>query len=296
MNRKRNILRLAVAAVVAGCALHWWPDNDPVYEGRRTSVWVAQAFEDPLRRDAMEAVKEIGAPAVPFIAKRLHDRSHTLTFLSAEKVWAFRYRHPRLDGWMAEHVDNCAGKHDRAGWLLRLIGTNAQAAIPDVIDCLENCPSLHSYPATQLLDTLGDISGTNLAAIPYLTRRAGGNDSLSLRAAAVAYNIDGKTNLIIKTCERLSREDPGCLLGSEELGWYRDDRELNRHLVPLLERLYLDRNLDSRERESAICALQSRTNDAAAMLFCAVTMRNRENPMTGIWRSHVLSRPSVRGK
>jgi len=73
----------------------------------------------------------------------------------------------------------------------------------------------------------------------------------------------------METCERLSRIDPAGLLDGLELFWFKDDPELNQHLVSLLERLYLDPKLDARERSSAMAELESRTNDAAAVVFCA---------------------------
>ncbi len=265
MNRRRSILLLLVV-VATGCALHWWPDRGPMYHGRRTADWVAQAFKDRSRSESFEAVLKIGAPAVPFVARRLHDQSYTFHFLSADNLFYFCDHHPILGRWVS--VENCADKHAQAAWLLWCMGTNAQAAIPDVTDCLESCRSMHVMGALDLLDTLAEISGTNPAAIPSLTRLAGEDDSLSMRAAATAYYINGQTNLFVKTCERLSRKEPEWLLDGPELFWFRNEPELNRHLVPLLEKLYLDPRLASRQREEAFDALASRTNDPAATLFC----------------------------
>jgi len=268
MNRRRNIL-LALVVAGVGCGLHWWPDRGPVYQGRRTADWVEEAFKDPPSSEAFDAVLKIGAPAVPFIARGLHDRCHSYHFLSAGNEWYFIHRHPRLGRLLEAHVEICTGKHLRASWLLWRMGTNAQAAIPDVIDCLENCPSLHFISAWEMLGTLEEISGTNPAAIPYLTECARGGDSCRLRAAVAAYRINGQTNLLIETCERLSRIDPAGLLDGLELFWFKDDPELNQHLVPLLEKLYLDPKLDARDRSSAMAALELRTNAAAAVVFCA---------------------------
>jgi len=259
---------LLVAAAVAG-GLHWRPDRGPVYQGRRTADWVEQAFQDPPSSAAFAAVVKIGAPAVPFIARRLHDRSHKLRFLSSSNIMPFGPRHPRINDLVAVHLENCTDKHLRASWLLWLMGTNAQAAIPDVIDCLKHCHSMHIMSHVDLLDTLGEISGANPAAIPYLTKLARGDDSLNLRAAATAYQINGQTNLFVETCQRLSRQNPTGFLQDHELFWFEDDPKLNQHLVPLLEKLYLDPQLDSNDKAMALDDLESRTNDAAAMLFCA---------------------------
>ncbi len=181
----------------------------------------------------------------------------------------FGPRHPRINDLVAVHLENCTDKHLRASWLLWRMGTNGQAAIPDVIDCLKHCHSMHIMSDVDLLDTLGEISGTNRAAIPFLTKLARGDDSLNLRAAAIAYQINGQTNLFVETCERLARTSPGALLGGYELFWFEGDRKLNQHLVPLLEKLYLDPTLATRERSLALGELESRTNNPAAVDFCA---------------------------
>src|ERR1017187_2696661 len=102
MNRRRNIVLLLVVAVV-GCGLQWWSCRGPVYQGRRTADWVEQAFKDPPSSEAFEAVRKIGGPAVPFIAKNLHDRSHKFRFLSSANIMPFGYRHPRINNLVTMH-------------------------------------------------------------------------------------------------------------------------------------------------------------------------------------------------
>jgi hypothetical protein len=231
MNRGAKIaftLPLVVTAI--GCALLWLAPRGPLYKGRRTADWVAQALHEKSRSEAFEAVLQIGAPAVPFIARRgLHDRCHKFHFLSSDHVLGFGMGHPRLDRWLrkAKWVENCVVRHGQADWLLSCMGTNA------------------------------------LAAIPYLTKRARMGD---LRAAAVAYFIDRRTNLLVETCERLARNDPGELLYGQELFWFRQDHELNQYLVHLLEGLYADPRLASGDQEAVMFELESRSNDATAAI------------------------------
>ena len=272
MNRgARTVFTLLLIVAAIGCALLWPAARGPIYRGRRTADWVEQALREHSRSEAFEAVLQIGAPAVPFIARQgLHNKYHKFYFLSDDYVATFCQHHPvlyrrlRIVPWI--NYDGCAARHDKARWLLDCMGTNAQAAIPDVIDCLEHCRGLHYVNALELLDTLGEISGTNPAAIPYLTQRARRDDSLCLRAAAMAYCIEGRTNLLVETCQRLARKDPGELLGGHELFWFREDHELNEHLVPLLERLYADPRLASGDQESILFELESRSNDATAAI------------------------------
>ena len=69
-----------------------------------------------------------------------------------------------------------------------------------------------------------------------------------------------------ETCERLAPEQPKSLLYGQELFWFRDDRELNQHVVPLLERLYEDPRLSDSDKSSVMFELQSRSNDATAAI------------------------------
>jgi hypothetical protein len=267
--RAKSIIILLLAAAAVGGALLGRSGRGPIYQGRRTADWVKQALRDQSRSEAFEAVLKIGPPAVPFIARQgLHDKCHAFHSVSWDHVSAFSTRHPHLSRWLhiEDWVDNCARRHDQAASLLYCLGTNAQAAVPEVINCLERCPELHFIQCQDLLDTLGEINGTNSAGLAYLTRCARRNDSLSLRAAALAYFLNGQTNLMVETCRRLAAIAPGQVLNGHELFWLRDDHDLNQHLVPLLEGLYTDPRSTSRDRETILFELQSRSNDATAAL------------------------------
>ena len=269
MNRGAKIVFTSLLIAVAiECALLRPAPGGPLYKGRRTADWAKLALRGDGRKEASEEVVQIGAPAVPFITRwGLHDKCHTFPFLDWYHIDLFIRSYPRLSRWLRIDFwlapDNCAGIHGNACWLLSLMGTNAQAAIPEVIGCLEHCPNLHMIHQWDLLDTLGQISGTNPAAIPYLTRLARDGD---LRAAVAAYYIDGRTNLLVETCQLLARKHPDWLLSGPELFWFSEDHKLNQHLVPLLEDLYPDPRLESRYLDSIMFELESRSNDATAAI------------------------------
>jgi hypothetical protein len=88
MNRGARILfALLLVGTALSCARLWLAPRGPLYKGRRTADWVAQALHEKSRSEAFEAVLQIGAPAVPFIARRgLHDRCHKFHFLSYDHV------------------------------------------------------------------------------------------------------------------------------------------------------------------------------------------------------------------
>lgn len=268
MKRRRKWVAASLLVLVGlGCLILGRRDRWPYWRDGRIGRLVEQALQDESRSAACEAVLEVGAPAVPLIARKgLHDTCHHLRFLSFDHLLSFASGHPRLNRWFRidERVSNCVGRHSHAAWLLFQMGTNAQAAIPDLIDCLERCPQLHYVQTTELLDTLGEVSGTNRAAIPFLARLA--RDHLNLRAAVVAYFIDGQTNLLVETCQRLAQADPLGLLSGHELYWLKDDSALNEHLVPLLERLHADPRSGEREQTSIVAALEDRGSEAKEAL------------------------------
>lgn len=256
-----------VVLIALGCMILGRRDHWPYWRDGGLGRLVEQALQSESRSAAFDAVLEVGAPAVPLIARKgLHDTCHHFRFLSCDRLLAFAWGHPRLNRWLKidDRASNCAGRHFQAAWLLSCLGTNAQAVVPDLIDCLEHCPQLHYLHTTRLLDTLGKVSGTNRTAVPFLTKLA--RDHLNLRAAVVAYYIDGQTNLLVETCQRLAQRDPLDLVAGQELFWFKDDHALNEHLVPLLEGLYTDPRSGERERRSIIGELEARGRDGAAAL------------------------------
>jgi hypothetical protein len=251
--------------LTAGLVLCLRTPPAPVYQGRSVAAWVDEAMKGGQSSAAFVTVLEIGAPALPFIIRKgLYHPCHRLKFLSYGVVEGFRFNYPLLGRWVPQ--DNCVLRHYLTRELIRSLGTNAQAAIPGLIDCLEHCPNLHCVNAWDLLDTLSEINETNPAVIPYLSRRANQDDCLTLPAAALAYVINQQTNLLVETCARLARKNPAALLGTPELYGFREDHELNRHIVPLLEKLYFDTRLNNSDRESVLCELEYHGSDASAVL------------------------------
>ena len=79
--RAKGIAILLVVVAVTSCALLWQSAEGPVYQGHRTVVWVKQSLHDKSRSTAFEAVLQIGAPAVPYVARQgLHNKYHRLYF------------------------------------------------------------------------------------------------------------------------------------------------------------------------------------------------------------------------
>ena len=86
----RLIFTLPLIVTAIGCALSRPALPGPLYKGRRTADWVAQALHEEDVSEAFEAVLQIGAPAVPFIARwGLHDKVNMFHFLSSDYLLPF---------------------------------------------------------------------------------------------------------------------------------------------------------------------------------------------------------------
>jgi hypothetical protein len=279
MNRKR-LLFVSLLLLIVGVTsyvFHRQARRGPIYEGRPVGDWVALAMlHDTISPDdAGHVVIKIGAPAVPFIVEQgLHDKNHRL--LNKWIEW-LRWHLPEKIQWLQPYP--CNGRHEVAAWMLSEIGKPAHAAVPDVINCLERCPDNHFMQTIELLDALRDISDGTDEAIPFLTKVARRDwGSISSRAAADAYYLNGQTNLIVETFCRVVKKDPEALLDAQELFWFAQDHALNQYLVPLLVEAYSDPRLTVQNRESILFELQSRSNDATAALAQLAAMNQTANP------------------
>jgi hypothetical protein len=286
MSRRKFILYSGGLLIISAAMWLAWPvDCGPLYQGRHMTDWVDAALHDD--ENACQTVLKIGPPAVPYLARQgFNGRSHSIPSLTTSRVQIFGDHHPRLRKWLKlDDWDFCVGRHASACCLLDQMGTNAQAAVPAVARCLISCPELHYIDEIMLIDTLGYISGTNQAGIPALGQVARWNDSASLVAAAVAYRIDGRTNLMVETCGCMAQKDPRRFaeeLWDIDIGFpapdkseghadkpypsLRDDHRLNQYLVPLFEKFYYDPRLDEAGRKIMLLSLEIREQDAAATL------------------------------
>jgi hypothetical protein len=230
--------------------------NEPLYDGHTAGYWVDQALKTDkwVNPKPYDMVRKIGAPALPYIQQwGLDDICHEVSDLDYWGKQLFMEEHPLL-GKLIVHLGlmdpdySCIEAHYRAMVMLRDLGTNAQAAILDVADCIETCPALHTMNRQAMLELLPKISGTNQAAMPYLTEKAERMDDFSVNAAMVAYEIAGDTNLLFRTCEVMLKKKPSRVLWMDEAIWFSEHPELNFGLVPLLEKAYPAPELNEEDR------------------------------------------------
>ncbi|HSY17343.1 MAG TPA: hypothetical protein VK815_03375 [Candidatus Acidoferrales bacterium] len=267
MRRPKKILLCSLLLVLAaGIIWHWEAASGPIYHGRRVSEWVDEALRLNPGTNAPAQILQIGAPAVPYIARQgLYGRSHTFPVLSTARLRDFSGRHHRTAVRLHLYqLDVCTTRHERACQLLLSLGPSARAAIPDLINCLERCPDLNDNLTFQLQDALAILNGTNRTALPYFIRCARKTDDL--HAATLAYYIDGQTNLFVETCQQLAVKNPQALATSRDLARFADNHLLNIHVIPLLEKIYLTTKFKPDLHRAALAALESRGTDAAPTL------------------------------
>jgi HEAT repeats len=118
---------LAARLIITTLAL-----REPVYEGRRLSVWLADLDTDKpqaTRRRAAAAVRHIGTNAVPVLLEDLGARSSPMQ--TAVVGWV--RRHP----WIKLRVATSAERRSRAYLACRVLAPLAQPIIPGLIQLLK---------------------------------------------------------------------------------------------------------------------------------------------------------------
>src|ERR1043166_1755050 len=132
----RIVLIVAVCGVVAVVTALVWPgEKEPVYKGKKLSEWIdgAQTSEvyifKPGRMEREEAVKQIGANAVPYLLKRIREAEYPqqprLQVLLTRTIprAGTTGRHIQLRKWLRA-VD--------AAWAFQFLPKGARSAIPEL--------------------------------------------------------------------------------------------------------------------------------------------------------------------
>ena len=150
--RRRVYVTLAVALVILVGVIEWQalgPQKcEPVYQGRRLSVWLGRydyyagrvtVTKALSMREADEAVRQIGTNAIPVLLRRLRTRD------SALKIWV-------MDLIRKQHLISIKYIPARIRRLEGLMGVQAlspearKAAVPMLLESLkDNDPTIRDY-------------------------------------------------------------------------------------------------------------------------------------------------------
>jgi hypothetical protein len=150
--RKRVYITLAVAVVILVGVVEWQAlgpqQSDPLYQGRRLSVWLERYDYNAGRvtvikaismKETDEAIRQIGTNAIPLLLRRLRTRD------SALKIWV-------MDLIRKQHFIRIKYIPARIQRLEGLMGVQAlgpearKAAVPLLLECLKNSdPTIRDY-------------------------------------------------------------------------------------------------------------------------------------------------------
>jgi hypothetical protein len=121
--RLKILLLLAGVVLVVGAYMLLRPETEPTYQGRTLSYWVLRLSPDePGDSEAAEAVRQIGAKAVPFLLKWMaYERPAWMRSLDRLRYSAFHLQPPKDEkGWRAYG----------ACWAFKFAGPEGKKAIP----------------------------------------------------------------------------------------------------------------------------------------------------------------------
>jgi len=158
---------LTVVTVVAMVGLATWKilsPKEPVFQGKRLSIWLAgykiskYPVSSPQQKKADEAMRHVGTNAIPTLFRILqaHDSPITLKLISV----AQRQRLMKVD-----YTPPSARKYS-AGVAFRMLGPSASNAVPELIRIYQKDSALETRNA--IIIALGHIGPPAKDAAPLL--------------------------------------------------------------------------------------------------------------------------------
>ena len=148
----------------------------------------------PFRKE----VGEIGAPAMPYLLRRLRATD------TGRNLWnAFRSHLP--ESWQRGLPERRDGKEIRysAARTIAMVGPAAKSAVPDLIRLLPENPSV----MLGALSAIGPDASNALPAIRLMVTNT--NFSVRIGAARAIWRIGRETNLVFRICTNTLVQSPG---------------------------------------------------------------------------------------
>jgi hypothetical protein len=165
---KRVYIALAFLLVVLAGVIGWQVLRlrEPVYQGRRLSVWLEMATRqrmsgNPYDRE-VEAIRHIGTNALPVLIAML--RAHDMRLKQVIMTWAQKQKLVHFNFRSADQ------RREDAFTGYVALGSLASVQIPNLMDCLTNDPSPNVRMAAA--SALGQIGPDARVAAPALFRAA----------------------------------------------------------------------------------------------------------------------------
>ena len=157
------VLLVALVSVIVWQVLHP-QEREPVYQGKRLSVWLALLYNDKASGafygQDEQAIRHIGANALPVLIGRLHAQDTRLKQLMM--AWAEKQK------LVPFHFNSADRRRIEALYGYGALGPLASAQVPSLIDTLSNDPSPRVRVAAA--GALGYIGPEARLAAPALCR------------------------------------------------------------------------------------------------------------------------------
>ena len=200
---KKQCIAIVTGLLLAGIAgwLLWRASSashEPIFEGRTLSRWldhhVASSaanppYGSPGWEKADEAIRHIGTNGIPTLLEMIRAKDRlplVLKFMDAARRYGFpvkTYRH-------------AITLHEEAEYAFKMLGTNAVAAVPDLIRTYEQDISHSSQMCAAL--SLGHIGRGAQAALPALFRNfTHTNGEARFYAVSAVMHIGGEPGAVV---------------------------------------------------------------------------------------------------
>ncbi len=180
MLKCRLVLSL-FAGVAVLAALLFWPSSEPHYQGRAVTKWLQDYGTNnwPVKGSECEkAIQHFGTNALPYLIRCIKDRplppyNSTNGFI----------RKISSQNFIARRMNENFYRGRGAMWAFQLLGSNAQPAVPMLLNCLEDKAAVVRYRA---ICVLGDLKLNPETVIPRLLRRLAKDPDPKLRDYVIA--------------------------------------------------------------------------------------------------------------
>lgn len=210
MSKKKRIIIVTglLLALIVGSLL-WRASGppEPVFEGRTLTSWLdhhvptsaaSPPYGSPGWKKADEAIRHIGTNAIPTLLEMIRARDRpawVVKFMDTVRGFGFpvrKYRH-------------AMARHEEAEYAFEMLGTNAIAAVPELIRIYEQNISPSSQRCAAL--SLGHIGREAQAALPALFGNfTHTNSDVRFHAVSAVMNIGGEPGVVVPALTRALKD------------------------------------------------------------------------------------------
>jgi len=266
----RFVLFLVVFGGILAGGILYLDLREPVHQGRRLTEWLAELDRhtpDPERQKAEQAIRCIGTNALPHLMRWLQTRDSALKLKMMElagkqSLIRFPFTTANL-------------RVNRAIAAFRTLGTDAESAIPVLIDWIEGKGSGKMDFRTRMIaiSTLRELGPAARHAIPTLIEALKDNDARGRANAAGALGTIGQDSSVVVPALVVSLSDPDSVVRGNSVGALIRFGEQAKAAVPALEITLHDTNANV--RNLAMIALEKIAPEREAL---AQKWKNLLNP------------------